>query len=304
MEDLICQLEECGYQGRIVAIEHLPDLQEGIEAHRKQGLLDEELYQTYLSGLSFCRPDDLPDARSIIVVAVPQPQLRVTFIWRGSPVSATVPPTYLYGRASDKKIERLLAEILAPMGYRVVQARVPEKLLTVRSGLGEYGRNNVTFVPGMGSFHRPVAFFSDLPCPEDNWRELRTMERCENCIACLRACPTGAIPSDRFLLRAERCLTYLNEKPSRVPFPAWVDPAWHNCLVGCMHCQRVCPENKVARDWIEEGPSFSEEETVLLLESTPLDQLPTPTVQKIEASELIDYLGELPRNLGALLETA
>jgi len=55
-------------------------------------------------------------------------------------------------------------------------------------------------------------------------------ERCQTCQACLRACPTGAIAVERFLVRAERCVTFRNEKPGSVPFPAWVNPTWQNCL--------------------------------------------------------------------------
>jgi epoxyqueuosine reductase len=173
--------------------------------------------------------------------------------------------------------------------------------LAARSGLGAYGRNNVCYVEGLGSFHRPVALISDLPCPEDTWQEARMMERCQTCQACIRACPTGAITAERFLLHAERCLTFRNEKPGSVPFPAWVDPAWHNCLVGCMICQRVCPENKEVLGWIEEGAEFSQEETALLLEGVPSDQLPDALTEKLAQWDLVDLLDILPRNLGAFL---
>lgn len=51
--------------------------------------------------------------------------------------------------------------------------------------------------------------------------------------ACLIECPTGAIGKDRFLLHAERRLVFHNERPAGVPFPDWIDPAWHNALFGC-----------------------------------------------------------------------
>jgi epoxyqueuosine reductase len=161
-------------------------------------------------------------------------------------------------------------------------------------------------VPGMGSFHRLATFYSDLPCQEDNWQELQMMESCQNCSACLRNCPTGAIPSaslgtgtsERFLLRAERCITFHNERAGKFPFPAWLDPSWHNCLVGCLHCQRVCPQNKDFLEWIEEGAEFSQEETALILEGIPSDQLPATTVRKLKQLDLIEYLDGLPRNLG------
>ena len=97
------------------------------------------------------------------------------------------------------------------------------------------------------------------------------MDLCQKCTACLRHCPTGAITSERFLLRAERCITFHNEEPSDVPFPAWLDASWHNCLVGCLHCQSICPENKDYLAWVGEGAKFSAEETALLVEGVPLD---------------------------------
>ncbi len=297
-EELFCKLEERGYKGSIVSIQHLRDLQEEIEGHYRQGLFAEEFYQTWITSFTFSPPDSLPGARSLILVAFPQPQARVTFNWNGKPVSFIVPPTYLHGQETDKQVEDLLTEVLSPQRYQVARGTLPMKLLAVRSGLGVYGRNNICYVPGMGSFHRLVAFYSDFPCHEDIWQELQTMENCANCSACLRSCPTGALTSERFLLHAERCITFHNEKSGDVPFPVWIDPSWHSCLVGCLHCQRVCSQNGDFLEWIEETEEFSQEETTLLLEGVPLDQHPAATVRKLKQLDLIEYLDLLPRNLG------
>lgn len=300
-QELFSQLEERGYKGRMMAIQHLRDLQEEIEGFRRQGLLDEEFYQERLTEFTFSPPDSLPNARSLIAVAVPQPQIRVTFTWNGTPMSLIVPPTYLHWRETDKQVEDCLAEILGPQGYQVAQAALPKKLLAVHSGLGAYGKNNICYVDGMGSFHRLAAFYSDFPCWEDSWQELQMMERCQNCVACLRKCPTGAITSERFLLHAERCITFRNEKPGHVPFPTWLDPSWHNCLVGCLLCQSICPQNRDFLPWVEEGAEFSQEETVLLWQGVTLDQLPTETVKKLHQLDLVDFLDIFPRNLSVLI---
>jgi len=294
-------LEERGYKGRIVSTRHLGKLREEIEAQYRQRLFDEEFYHERLTSFTFSPPESLPDARSLIVVAVPQPQIRITFTWDGERVPAMVPPTYLHWRETDRQVEGLLAETLSPQGYRVAQAVLPEKLLAVHSGLGAYGRNNICYVEGMGSFHRPTVVYSDVPCQEDNWQELRMMESCQKCSACLRRCPTGAITAERFLFHAERCITFRNEKPGDVPFPAWLDPSWHNCLVGCLRCQSICPQNDDVLQWVEEGTEFSQEETALLLQGVALDQLPTETVAKLQQSDLVDLLDIIPRNLGVLL---
>lgn len=308
MERLFSQLEERGYQGRIVSIQHLGDLQEGIEGHHRQGLFDEEFYQEWLSRFVFGPPDSLPEARSMIIVAVPRPQTRVTFTWAcpersrrdGEPLRFIIPPTY-FDQKMENHVRELLARVLEPAGYRIAEAVLPKKLLAVCSGLAAYGKNNLSYVPGMGSFHGLVAVYSDLPAQEDNWREPQMMESCQNCSACLRHCPVGAIPSERFLLHAERCITFHNEKPGDVPFPAWIDSSWHNCLIGCLHCQRVCPPNREFLHWVEEGLEFSQEETALFLQGVALDQLPPATAKKLEQSGMVDLLDVFPRNLAVFL---
>jgi epoxyqueuosine reductase len=310
LEELFSQLEERGYKGRIVSIQHLGDLQEEIEGRYKQGLFDEEFYQEWLTGFAFSPPDSLPEARSIIVVAVPQPQIRVTFNWAcpersrrdGEPVRCIIPPTYFREQETSNRVQELLARVLEPAGYGMAEAVLPKKLLAVRSGLAAYGQNNISYVPGMGSFFGLVAVYTDFPAQEDHWREPQMMESCRNCSACLRHCPVGAITSERFLLHAERCITFHNEKPSDVPFPAWIGPSWHNCLVGCLHCQRVCPQNKEFLHWVEEGVEFSQEETDLLLQGVALDQLPPTTAKKLEQSGTVDLLDVFPRNLDVFLK--
>ncbi len=178
------------------------------------------------------------------------------------------------------------------------KANLPWKLLAVHSGLAQYGKNNITYVNGMGSYHRLVAFISDLPGAEDHWQAPRVLERCENCKACMKACPTGAITADRFLLNGERCLTFHNER--RGEFPQWIKPSWHNCLVGCLYCQKACPVNKDIPQSIEEGPVFSENESAVILLGTPKNEVPRNVIQKLKNLDMIEYLPVLGRNLRAL----
>jgi epoxyqueuosine reductase len=299
VEQLFVQLNERGYQGRVVPVHHLRDLQEEIEGRHEQGLLNDEFYQEWLSGFEFKPLEDLT-ATSLIVVAVPSPQIRVDFAWNGNTYSAIIPPTYVGYDDTRRQIQEFLAGILAPVGFHTASARIPLKLLAVRSGLGQYGRNNICYVPGIGSFFQLVAVYSDLPCMQDPWQEAHMMERCQDCHACRNHCPSGAIPSDRFLLRAERCLVFHNERSGRYPFPAWIDPAWHNCLIGCMLCQRACPEDRDVLGWVEKREEFTQDETRLLLEGAELDQLPVALVDKLKRLDLASSVDVLSRNLGAL----
>ena len=299
VQHLFLQLNERGYQARVVPIHHLHDLREEIEGRHAQGFLNDEFYQAWLSRFEGKPPEDL-GATSLIVVAVPRPQIRVDWHWNGRKPSVIIPPTYVGYEETRHRIKDLLAGLLAPAGFHVAPARIPLKLLAVRSGLGQYGRNNICYVSGLGSFFQLVAVYSDLPCIQDPWQEARMLERCQDCHACRNRCPSGAIPSDRFLLRAERCIVFHNERSGQYPFPAWLDPTWHNCLIGCMLCQRVCPLNRDVLGWVEQGDEFSQDETRQLMQGVQLDQLPVATVDKLKRLDLADSVDALPRNLGVL----
>jgi len=302
VDDLFVRLNGCGFQARIVSVSHLHQLQKEIENLHGHAFLDGQFYQDRLAWFSFQVPEDLPKARSLIVVAVPRPQTRAIFTWNGRRRPLIIPPTYTANEGIRKQVGDFLAGILGERGYASSGTALPLKLLAARSGLVQYGRNNVCYVSGLGSFFQLVAVYSDLPCEEDSWQEATMMKGCEECELCRRACPTGAISSDRFLLRAERCIVYHNEKEGDVPFPEWMDASWHNCIVGCMLCQRVCPQNKEVIQWTGEEEEFSEEETALLLESVPRDKLPVTTLRRLERLSLVDYFESLPRNLGVFFK--
>lgn len=307
-QEMFSRLAERGYKGRVVSTAHLQEMGEEIEAQHGQGLFAEEIYRKWFGRFVYTPPESLPGVRSVILVAVPQPHRRVTFNWKGETFPLIASAGYIPGTANtNRQVKELLEEILAPHGYHVAEGKeMPLKLLAVHSGLAEYGRNNISYVEGMGSFHWLVALYSDLqadlPGEGDTWREPQMMEACRNCSACLRGCPTGAIGADRFLLRAERCLTYHNEKPGDVPFPEWLDATQHKWLVGCMHCQRVCPQNREFSKWVEDGEEFSEEETALFLQKVTLEQLPPATARKLLQSGIDNFLDTLPRNLKILLD--
>jgi epoxyqueuosine reductase len=287
-----------GFQGKIVSIEHVKELEAEIMTRYQKGLLDPDLYDAYLASFDFACQKKLKNARSLIVVTVPQPQIQATFVRKDTSYPVVIPPTY-YSTA-DNDVADFLKAVFEPQGYQLQKVRLPEKLLAVRSGLARYGKNNITYVKGMGSFQRPVVFISDYPCKEDGWGEATVLEHCENCSACMKACPTDAIVSDRFQIYAQRCLTFHNEASKS--FPQWLSASCHNCLVGCMICQKVCPANKEVIKRIEAGGTFDNEETDLILNSVSREQLPLKTLEKLKSLDIMSYYDVLGRNLKALME--
>jgi len=302
VDEVFNRLRQQGYQARMVSVEHLPLLQKQIEEQRSQKLLDPQFFQERLAWVRFQVPESLSKAKSIIVAAVPRPQTRAVFTWNGVRRPLVLPPTYTAYGIIIKQVQDLLSQLLSGKGYTVARTALPFKLLAARSGLVHYGRNNITYAPGLGSFLQLVAYYSDMPCERDDWQEPTMMQACEKCDLCRRACPTGAIPSDRFLLRAELCISYHNEKEGDIPFPSWMDPSWHNCIEGCMRCQRACPVDKQFLNWVEDEGEFSEEETSMLLEGRPREKLPEETVRKLTHLDILNDISILPRNLGVFFK--
>ncbi len=295
-EALYARLESHNIKARATSIRHLTDLRKKIEGKRQGGYLDEVFYRKWLAQFRFTVSKELPQAKSIIITAAPQPQIRVTFRWKRKLHAFIIPPTYSYH--TDAQVRAVLEEVLNPHGYKTGKIVLPLKLLAVSCGLAQYGRNNISYIEGLGSFFRLKGFFTDWPAAEGPWFEPGTMEACEYCRACEKNCPTKAIHNDRFLIHAERCLTYLNEDTEA--FPAWLDPSWHHCPVGCMKCQLSCPQNQAFKNRIEDRATFDESETELLLKGASREELAAETAGKLEQIGLLDYLEVLPRNLGVL----
>jgi epoxyqueuosine reductase len=285
-----------------VSARHVVHLQSEIENRRERGQFDNEFAERHLFKFRFKPPEELREAKSLVVVAMPRPPTRAIFSWNGKKQGFILPPTYTAYDEKRLHVERLVAEAVGKEGYKIATPALPLKLLAVRSGLAEYGRNNIAYVDSMGSFMRLTAVYSDMPCRSDQWQEAKTMKRCISCDLCQKACPTGAISKDRFLLHTEKCLTYHNEKEGEIPFPEWIKPEWHNCIVGCIRCQAVCPANKPYLTQVGETAEFDEEETQLLLKGKPREQIPETTLKKMQLLSLTDYYGEIPRNLSVLLK--
>lgn len=300
-DTLAARMAERGWRHRIVPWSRVESLREAVEGRFRAGLLDEGALREYLSFV-FDPPEDL-EPRSIIIVAVEALPGRVSFGWRGRRVQVVVPPTYVGFVDRILTVVGSLGEWLAPEGYAVRRPRLPMKTLAVCSGLARYGRNNICYVEGMGSFIELAVAVSDMPCDSDPWDEPKSLEQCASCGICERDCPTGAIAADRFLLHAERCLTLHNE--SEDDLPGWIDPSWHNALIGCMKCQEACPGNAGVSGRFDDLGAFDEAETELLLRGVPLEELPAATLDKVKVIDFAgDNYGLLGRNLGAVLEAS
>jgi epoxyqueuosine reductase len=272
----------------------LNDIKEDISifAHRN----DLNNYQKWIATEQYVFNPELDfEPQSIIIAAVGFNLCNVVFHNAGKKVTSIVDLS-----ATTEEVKELLSQ--GNDYYFFFDYWLPQKRLAVRSGLAEYGRNNICFVDGMGSLLTLFAFISDMPCDNEyTWREVKNMDICNTCNLCQKNCPTKAILNDRFLIDSEKCLTAFNEFGTE-PFPDTVPRSAHHRIVSCSRCQDICPKNKGRFDQITETIYFSKEETALLLSGTKYENLPKELSEKIDICRMKWFYKSLPRNLKALFD--
>lgn len=255
------------FQFRTVDIRHLTEMKCVLDKlNRERRVSQQKTIQSYLKDLEYQAPKEMPNARSLVVVSTPAHLRSVGFRWKGRTQTLLVPGGYFYydnQAFRELLLPQVAQRVTGNSKVRLVFSNPPLKTMAVRSGLAAYGKNNITYVEGYGSFHILWAFFSEEELPDQWSRPYRTMRVCEGCSLCARNCPTQAIRESDFVLNAGRCITAYNEM--KEPLPDWIDAKAHNSLIGCLKCQYDCPGNSVPRQKCEPIAELNEAETGMML---------------------------------------
>jgi epoxyqueuosine reductase len=293
------------YQYRTMSVSHFSAMQAFIDKLRDEGRLSRNpTFRSYIDPKkrNFALPEGFKTAKSLIVIAIVNPPLAVAFHPGGRVRQVVLSPGYYNdGITADLLLRVVREDIVRDPAARIELTRAPHlKLAAVRSGLGFYGRNNICYVEGMGSYLALNACLTDHEFPEDHWQPLAMHPECERCDICYGACPTGAISRDRFVIDAGRCLTLYNEIPGE--FPNFILPSMHNALMGCLKCQENCPLNEKSAPAPIRLEDVTEEETEKSLKGIPDDALIRSLSRKLKG--FVSDKESFPvftRNLRALL---
>ncbi|MEZ7528228.1 tRNA epoxyqueuosine(34) reductase QueG [Cloacibacterium normanense] len=168
---------------------------------------------------------------------------------------------YAYGEDYHEVIKDILKEMVAELqeeigefGFRVFvdSAPVLEKAWARKSGLGWVGKNANLITKKHGSFY----FLAEIICDLELDYDLAVTDHCGSCRACIDACPTQAIVSDR-IVDGSKCISYATIELKN-EIPDYFNGKMDDWMFGCDVCQDVCPWNRFSAPTLQEkfSPNF------------------------------------------------
>ncbi|MBR2694025.1 MAG: tRNA epoxyqueuosine(34) reductase QueG [Thermoguttaceae bacterium] len=173
-------------------------------------------------------------------------------------------------------VARTIAPLFPDEKFRVAVDTAPllEKEWAARSGLGRIAKNSMLLHPWLGTDFFlgfllttvPFEAFTEIPAipePEDP---------CAECDRCRKACPTGALNSNR-TLNATQCVNYWGIEYRGDEIPEKIVPLLRRFPFGCDLCRRVCPRNPELPPRPEVPLDLTEEEFKTLFKGTPAQRL-------------------------------
>jgi len=120
-------------------------------------------------------------------------------------------------------------------------ARIVDRAVAQRSGLGWFGKHTCIIVPGHGSWVMLGELVVDIQIPAD----LPLNRDCGQCSICLDRCPTGAIVAP-YTVDAPRCLSFQTIE-QRGAIPREIRPRMGDWVFGRDVCQDGCPYTRAAK---------------------------------------------------------
>ncbi|AGH80378.1 putative iron-sulfur cluster binding protein [Psychromonas sp. CNPT3] len=198
---------------------------------------------------------------------------------------------YALGRDYHKVLRKRLKQLgqkielqVGKLGYRpfVDSAPILERPLAEKAGLGWVGKHSLLIDGKTGSWFFIGELLIDLALPIDKPVE----EKCGQCVACIKICPTGAIVAP-YVVDARRCISYLTIELQGA-IPVEFRKALGNRIYGCDDCQLICPWNRFsnttqeadfqARSQLKEQPlldlfAWTEKEFLTNTEGSPIRRI-------------------------------
>jgi epoxyqueuosine reductase len=159
-----------------------------------------------------------------------------------------------YHRLLPDRLRTLHATIEADVGHPIAarfltdHARIVDRAVAARAGLGWYGKNSCIIVPGHGSW----VMLGELLLELDLEPDAPLDHTCGRCQICLDRCPTGAIVAP-YTIDAPSCISFQTIE-NQGAIPRHLRSQLGDWVFGCDVCQEVCPYTGAAAD--DPDPEF------------------------------------------------
>lgn len=215
---------------------------------------------------------------------------------------APVVAKYAYGKdyhfVMKEKLYHLLRyiqELIPGAKGRVFSDSAPvlEHAWARRSGLGWIGKNSLLLTTRFGSF----VFIGELIVDVELEYDRPINDLCGSCRACIDACPTGAIVSEK-IVDANKCISYHTIENKSPDMPSHLKDRFLNRMFGCDICQDVCPWNRKLSP--HNTPDFIPDQEFLFMNRKDWFRLNEEKYNKLFKGTAIERAGfnGLKRNLG------
>lgn len=237
------------------------------------------------------------DIKSILIIAIPHPMYsEVYFEYKSKKYSCLS----LVSSDFDYLIEIVRQNSVENFFSYIEATNLPLKRIGAQSGLAKYGRNNLTYIEGLGSNFSYIAFFTDIEPIVNELLPISFSKLCNNCSICKEICPTKAINDKSFIIDNEKCLSFLNENSE--PFPEWLPLSVHHSLYDCLYCQLNCPMNSKYK--IKKGDSifFTEDEIMKLINQDIIDDSEIVLLKKVKYLGLDQWPAGIAKNIMKIIE--
>jgi epoxyqueuosine reductase len=189
--------------------------------------------------------ETLPDAQAIIILGVGAYDKNTVYTNARKQLRGKIARTYS-SYPVVRQIAEKVADFIEESGYKAVPGQdVPLKFVADRIGLGAYGKNGLLLTEQCGSYVGLRSVVTDMPVAPDRFEKMTPP--CDDCQACLKACPTRALYAP-YKVNPRLCVNPLTRKQK------YIQPElrlkMQNWICGCDICQEVCPLNRklVVRD--------------------------------------------------------
>lgn len=222
----------------------------GITKARVTHLRKEWVYTNYAHPYTpypYGKPIDDMDYEYVICLAMRQ---NLTSVRAGNNYLYCIDAGWRYSLTSLVSIT--LANLIRSWGFRA-RPLTPENSpymvvpTFIDAGMGEQGRMGICVTKEFGNNFRPGGVTTDMPLVIDKPVDFGLQDFCDKCKICADACPSGAIPKDRKMVRRGVYRWQAYDQKCR----AYWDRLGHPCSI----CQAVCPfsfESTLLHDTVRE----------------------------------------------------